>query len=133
MDLKDLKPKNDIVTVNLVHPQTGEPLKHDDGKQFYVNVYAQHTRTFKESQQETIALFQKVAKERGKDATPTLLEVEDAVNAHLARITVEWDFLYDGEKPKLSVKRATELYGEIFWIKDQIQEALEKTADFTKV
>ena len=50
----------------------------------------------------------------------------------LSKITVEWNITYGGEKPKLTVTKAKELYDEVFWIKDQIEGALADSLDFTK-
>jgi DNA replication protein DnaC len=50
----------------------------------------------------------------------------------LAKATKEWDITYDGESPKLSVAKAREIYSEYFWIKDQLEEAINDTLDFTQ-
>jgi len=50
----------------------------------------------------------------------------------LAKATKEWDITYDGESPKLSVAKAKEIYTEYFWIKDQLEEAINETLDFTQ-
>ena len=50
----------------------------------------------------------------------------------LSKITSEWNITYNKEQPKLSVSKAKDLYDEVFWIKDQIEEALADSLDFTK-
>ena len=115
MDLKNIKPKSDTIKVELYHPGTNEPLAYDDGKQFTVTLYAPHTKEFKASQQINVDKWMKM-QEKNSKKKPTM---------------AEWDFLYDNKVPKLSVSKAVELYTELFWMKDQIQEALEDSVDFT--
>lgn len=129
MDLSDLKPTSDTVTAYLYHPQTGEALEYDDGTQFTITVYAPHSKEYKESQQKNVDFFQK---RKTKD-NPTLMEMENAVISHMARITTEWDFLYHDEKPKLTYEKAREIYTDLFWVRDQIQEALDSNQGFTTV
>ena len=38
----------------------------------------------------------------------------------------------DGKKPKYSADTAKEIYEQVFWIKDQIEEAVADSLDFTK-
>jgi hypothetical protein len=59
-------------------------------------------------------------------------ELEEATLALLSKVTASWDITYGGEKPKLTVSKAKELYNEVFWIKEQIEEALADSLDFTK-
>ena len=132
MDLTDFKPKSDSVTVTLKHPNTGEPLSYDDGKEFNITLHASHTKEFKESQQKNIDIWLNNSQKKNKK-NPTLMEIEQATSEHYARITTSWDLLYNKAKPKLSVEKAKEIYMEYFWIRDQIQEALDDSVDFTTV
>ncbi len=50
----------------------------------------------------------------------------------LAKTTKEWHLLYKGENPKLSVKKAEEVYEEVFWIKGQIEEEVANYLSFMK-
>jgi hypothetical protein len=132
MDLTDFKPKSDIIEVILKNPSTDEPLTYDDGTEFSIKVHAGHTKDFKESQQQNIDMWMSKS-QKGKKKNPTLAEIESATIEHMARITVEWDFLHDKKKPKLTLDTARSIYSDISWIKDQIQEALEDSVDFTMV
>ena len=58
--------------------------------------------------------------------------MEEATLTLLSKITASWDITYGGEKPKLTVAKAKELYDQVFWIKDQIEGALADSLDFTK-
>ena len=68
----------------------------------------------------------------GKKQEFTAQDIEEATLTLLSKITVEWNITYGGEKPKLTVTKAKELYDEVFWIKDQIEGALADSLDFTK-
>ena len=50
----------------------------------------------------------------------------------LAKITKSWDITYGGEKPKLTVSKAKEVYSEVFWLRNQVEGALLDSVDFTK-
>lgn len=126
MDLKELKPNSETITVELVHPTTEEPLLFEDGTPFSITVYAQHTREFKESQQKNVDLFQKKGKKK-----LTIMELEDSITDHLARITCDWNIQYENKKPKLTYQTAREIYNELFWVKVQIQQELEDAEVFT--
>ena len=132
MDLTDFKPKTDTIEVIIKNPSTEEPLKDDDGKEFTILVAAPHTGEFKESQQINMDMWLNKT-QKGKKKNPTLVEIEKATSEHLARITKKWYLLYDKTQPKLTVEKATEIYSELFWIRDQIQEAIDESLDFTKV
>jgi len=68
----------------------------------------------------------------GKKQEITAQDMEEAGLTLLSKITAEWNITYGGEKPKLTVAKAKDLYDEVFWIKDQIEEALAESLDFTK-
>ena len=55
----------------------------------------------------------------------------DTINL-LVKVTKEWDITYGGEKPKLTSAKAKEVYTEVFWLRNQIEEALSESLDFTK-
>ena len=62
----------------------------------------------------------------------TAQDMEKATLDMLSKITSEWNITYNKEQPKLSFAKARDLYDEVFWIKDQIEEALADSLDFTK-
>ena len=59
-----------------------------------------------------------------KDLTP----ITDTVDVPI----VQWNITYNKEQPKFSVSKAKEIYSEVFWIRDQIEEAVSNSLDFTK-
>ena len=131
MDLINLKPTSDTVEVALVHPNTGAALKNDDKTPMTITVYASHSKEHKAVLHEQTNKRLK-AMQSGKKQDFTAQDIEEATLTLLSKITADWNITYGGEKPKLSVAKAKELYEEVFWIKDQIEGALADSLDSTK-
>lgn len=126
-DLADLKPKSDFVEVILEHPTTGEVLTNEDGSEMTITVWMPHSKEYKKAQhKKSDALIKK-----GKQSL-TSAEIEDLTLQVLAETTKEWDITYGGEKPKLTVGKAKQLYEEVFWIKAQVEKEIGEALDFTK-
>ena len=53
----------------------------------------------------------------------TAESIEEATLEVLVKTTKSWNITYDGKKPKCSAETAKEIYEQVFWIKDQIEEA----------
>ena len=128
MDLINLKPTSDTVEVALVHPNTGAALKNDDKTPMTITVYASHSKEHKAVLHEQTNKRLK-AMQSGKKQDFTAQDIEEATLTLLSKITADWNITYGGEKPKLSVAKAKELYEEVFWIKDQIEGALADSLD----
>ena len=131
MDLMDLKPKSDVVEVLILHPKSGEVLLNDDETEMSITIFAQHAKEYRaaihEQQDRRLKALQKKS-----NALYGSAELEkDAIDL-LSKITKEWDITYGGEKPKLTLGKAKEIYTEVFWIRSQIEEALNNSLDFTK-
>ena len=131
MDLMNLKPTSETVEVKLVHPNTGDKLKNDDKTDMIITVYASHSKEHRAAVHEQTNKRLK-AMQVSKKANFKSEEIEEATLALLSKVTASWDITYNGEKPKLTFAKAKELYTEVFWIKDQIEEALADSLDFTK-
>lgn len=130
MDLKDLKPKSDTVEVEIVHPNTQDPLKNEDGSVMTITMYAPHSKDYKAVvHEQTNKRLKQTAKTKKIDITAQELERNGL--ELLAKVTKTWNITYGGEQPKFSVDAAVDLYDEVFWIKDQIEEAISDSLDFT--
>ena len=130
MDLKDLTPTTDLVDVTLLHPNTEEVLKNNDKSPMTITLYAPHSKIYKAAMHEQTN--KQIKKSRGgkKEIDITAEDIEQSSLDVLAKVTKEWNVTYKGEVPKVS--KAKEIYEEVFWIKDQIEEALKTSLDFTK-
>ena len=131
MDLMNLKPTSDTVEVKLVHPNTGDKLKNDDKTDMIITVYASHAKEHKAAMHEQTNKRLK-AMQGNKKVDFKSEEIEEATLTLLSKVTASWNITYGGEKPKLTATKAKELYNEVFWIKEQIEEALADSLDFTK-
>tara|TARA_Y100000385_G_C13081972_1_gene634421 strand:+ start:913 stop:1311 length:399 start_codon:yes stop_codon:yes gene_type:complete len=130
MDLMNLKPTSDTVEVILKHPNTLDPLLNDDGSEMTVTLHASHSKEYKkivhEQQDRRIKMMQKKAKSQ-----ISAQDIERDATDLLAKVTADWDITYGGEKPKLTVTKAKEVFTEVFWIREQIEEAFSDSMDFT--
>ena len=131
MDLMDLTPKTDLVVVTIKHPSTDEPLKNEDGSEMTITVYAPYSKEYK-AVVHGIANKRLKAAQNKKPTDYTMEELEAATLESLAKTTKEWNITYDGAKPKLTEAKAKEVYDKVFWIKAQIEGAVETSLDFMK-
>lgn len=131
MDLKDLTPSSDTVEVTVVHPTTYEPLTNEDGSEMTITMYAPHSKEYKAAVHEQTNKRLKQAQSK-KKMDITAEDLDNATLELLAKTTKDWKITYGGKKPKFSVAVAKEVYAEVFWIRDQIEEAVNDSLDFTK-
>ena len=131
MDLKDLTPTSDTVDVNIVHPTTLEPLLNDNSDPMVITMYAPHSKEYKAAVHEQTNKRLKQAQSK-KKVDLTAEDIEDATLDLFAKTTKSWNITYDGEEPNFSVSKAKEIYSEVFWIKDQIDEAVSNSLNFKK-
>jgi hypothetical protein len=131
MDLANLKPKSEVTEILLKHPNTLEPLPNEDGSEMSVTVALPHSKRYKVAMHDQQnRRINAVQKKGSMNYTAEDLE-RDSIEL-LAKITENWDITYNNEKPKLTVAKAKEVYSEVFWLRDQIEEALTESLDFTK-
>lgn len=131
MDLKDLTPTSDTVDVNIVHPTTLEPLLNDNSDPMVITMYAPHSKEYKAAVHEQTNKRLKQAQSK-KKVDLTAEDIEDATLDLFAKTTKSWNITYDGEEPDFSVSKAKEIYSEVFWIRDQIDEAVSNSLSFKK-
>ena len=132
MDLKDLTPNLDDVVVEIKHPTTGDVLKNDDDTNMTITILAPHSKEYKKAQHEQISKRLKKA-QKSKSQDVDYSDIEEATLEVLAKTTKAWDITYGGEKPKLTVAKAKDLYEEVFWIRNQIEEVVTDTLDFMRL
>lgn len=126
MDLLDLTPKSSIIEVNLNHPSTGEPIVNTDGSPMSISVYGPYSREYKK------VLYAKTKDRINKGEQNVDMEELERLNIEvLAETTTSWNITYDGKLPELDVELAKEIYENVYWIKSQVDQAVEDTLDFT--
>jgi len=124
-DLADSKPKTDIITVEL-------PIENDDGTPMTIEVFAPYTKEYKAVVHEQANNRIKKMQKNRKDYL-TAEELYQAQHDLYVKISVNWDITWEGKKPKFSKELASQIYEEVFWVKDKIQEALDDSVDFTNL
>jgi len=132
MDLKDLTPKSETVEITVCNPSTSKPLLNEDGSEMTIVMYAPHTPEHKSEVHRQTNIKLKRMEKSGRMSI-TAEELEDSALLHMAKVTKSWNITYDGEQPKLTVEKAKQVYSDIHWIKEQIEEALSDSVDFTNV
>ena len=129
MDLKDFAPKSDTVEVTVKHPVNGEPLTNKDGSDMVIILHALHSKVYKEAMYEQTNKRLKAAQSSG-DINLTAQELEQDILELMSKVTKSWDITYDGKQPKLTVAKAKAIYEELFWLKPQLEEALNNSQAF---
>lgn len=132
MDLKDLTPSSDIVEVAIVHPATLDPLTNDDDSPMVITMHAPHSKGYKAAiHDQTNKRLKKAQGKKGLDITAE--ELEESAMELLAKTTKGWNITFDGKQPEFTVSTAKAIYSEVFWLREQIEEALNNSLDFMKV
>lgn len=130
MDLKDFAPKSDEVEVVVKHPVNGQPLTNKDGSNMTIVLYAPHAKVHKEAMYDQTDKRLKSAQDTG-DMSIKAKDLEEASLELLANATKSWNITYDDEQPKLTASKAKELYTELFWLKPQLEGAIDSFEAFT--
>lgn len=130
MDLKDFAPKSDEVEVEIKHPANGEPLTNKDGSAMTIVLHAPHSKAYKEAMYEQTNKRLKTAQSSGGDFNLTAQDIEEASLELLSKTTKSWNITYDDTQPKLTAAKAKAIYEELFWLRPQLEEALNNSQVF---
>jgi len=131
MDLMDLTPSSDTVEVTLFHPNTLETLANDDGSDMTVTMYAPHSKEYKEVMHEQTNRRLKATQAK-KKIEFTSQDLEQSTLDLLVKTTKDWNITFSGEQPKFTQAAAKEIYTKVFWLREQLEEAVNNSLDFTK-
>ncbi len=133
MDLKALKPQSDTITVELKHPSTGELLLNTDDTPMTITVWAAHSKEYKSVIHEAAnKRLKKAAKTKNKQVDLTIEEIEQQGLDLAVAVIKDWNITYGEEMPKFSRDLALEIYKELFWVREQVDEAVESVDVFTQ-
>lgn len=131
MDLSNLIPTSETITVTVKHPVTDDPLLKDDGTEMTIEVYAPHSAEYKAVvHEQTNKRLQKVLK--NKKTALTSEDVEAMTTDLIVKTTKSWNIQINKKTPKFSVAEASELYTKLPWLKQQIIDAQEDYSSFLK-
>ena len=134
MDLMNLVPTTDTIVVTLKHPSTFETLKNDDDTDMTIEVYAPHSKEYKAAvhQQTNIRLKQMQAKGNRNNSIITAEELDAAGVKMLSKTTKTWNITFGGEQPEFTEEVAKSIYETVFWVREQIEEAIADSEVFTQ-
>lgn len=131
MDLSEITPQKDTVEVILTHPSNQETLFNKDGTEMSITVALPHSDVYKKAlREQQEKRFAKAAK-KGKQQF-SAEDIEESTLNLLANTTVDWNITHKGETPKLTAGKAREIYKELFWVREQIDEEVNSTDVFMK-
>lgn len=126
MDLKDFKPTSSEIVVKIVDPIEGKPFDNDDGTRMTITCWAPHTKQYK------TAVYKQAMARNAFDGDLDYASLEDASIDLLCDIIKDWNITIDGEKPEYDPAMGKATLEEIFWLKPQVEAALNEYEVFTK-
>lgn len=139
MDLMSITPSSDVIIVELKHPSTKEVLLNDeDNTPMTWTLYAPHTKEYKKVVYSyTQARMNKMRDKDGKydPSQFNLEEADEETLKQIADVSKDWNITFGGEKPKFTKKVVKDILfdDKYFWIRPQLEEALDTYEVFTKV
>lgn len=128
MDLSEIVPHSDEIVVTLKYPNTDNVIENDDKTPMTITLYAPHTKEYKS------VVYEQANKRIKEGKQEFSIEAwEESSTDLLTKITKSWNITFGGSKPKMSEKKAREVYTSKagFWIAEQLQEGLNKFEAFT--
>ena len=132
MDLMNLQPTTDTVTILLKHPVTDEILKKDDGTEMSITMYATHSKEYKAAMHEQTNKRLLKSQKAKKNVIFTAEDIDSSTIEVLAKSTKEWDLQFNKKPLKFTIDEAINLYQKFPWIKEQVSEAQEDFTSFLK-
>lgn len=134
-DLSDFTPSSDEIVVTLKNPKDQTVLTNDsDQSEMTWTLYAPHTKEYKKVMYDyTDARVKKMRTPDGKfDPNQISMAETDEENLkQLVDVTKGFNLDRNGERLKFSKTKAKEVLDQFFWIKPQLEEALETYEVFT--
>lgn len=137
MDLKNLTPENETVTIELsyINNDGDRVVIMNEGKDpdpMTITVYLPHTKQYKAVQHEmTNKRLQKMSQGK-KGIGLTSEDLEQISIDSLVKTTVDWNITFDGKKPKFTQEKAKEIYA-VPLIRNCIESGVAEAMDFTKL
>lgn len=132
MDIKNFVPESDTIIIELEYNDV--KLTNEDGSPMTVEVYLPHTVEHKAAEYKQIkSIRDKINKGELKpeDELSFIDSHQMQINT-LAETTKAWNITYDGKKPKLTEKKAVEIYSAAHFIPELIVFKKGEAEGFTK-
>ena len=115
----------------LLHPATRQPLRDTEGKEAWIEHHSSDSEIARKHQRNIQR--RRLAMRGRMKISPEELEAE-AVEI-LAALTVDWylvDFRGQQITTECTLENARELYGELAWVREQIDESTADRANFSQ-
>lgn len=131
MDLSNLKPTDEAVKMDVLHPVTRKPLGTTE-KPVQILLVGKDSGTFREAQRQIVDKRLADASRRAA-VSMTSEESEQTGLALLAKCTKGWEGIdWDGKPLTFSVGNAVMIYGALPWLKEQVDSFVGDRAAFLK-
>lgn len=135
--ISSLKAKTSSVAVNIRHPETGEDLIDDQGKEVKVYVFGKASKEYRDHADARLkkALAAQQAKKKVTVPDITVEKVRNDTLDTVVILTDKFENLEDEDGKAIDNKDAIrKLYEnpEYFWLVDQVNEAIESDSNFFK-
>lgn len=130
MDLSKFKPTSDVVQI-FIKDSNGEMIPKDDKTNMSITLYAYNSAEYKKVMHE-LANKRLQKAQRTRKLSITSEEIEKDSLERLINITKSWDIIYDGKCPVLNYESLKQIYTELSWIPNQLDEGLEEANSFTR-
>lgn len=131
MDLQDLIPKTDTVTVEIKHPVTEETMVNLDGTPMTITLWNVYSQRFRDVQYEYADVRLASSMSSGEEVEIRSSDLDANHIDMLASITKEWSVTLDGKKVRLTKDKAKELYVKVVGLRVQLDKALKDSEVFT--
>lgn len=127
LSLDSLAAADTHVFMPLVHPSTGEVILDDAGEPVGISLYGKDSDVYRKAQR-TIT-NRRLSKKTS--ATLTAERLESEANEILARCTEWWaGIVVEGAELQCNFATAKKLYGDLPWVKEQVDEFVAERSNF---
>jgi hypothetical protein len=96
-----------------------------------ITTYAKHSKEYKSYIHARTNSSLVKSRKTGKNHEFTSEDIEKEEISLFSNITKTWSITYDGKKIKFSPEKAKEVYSELSWIREQLDEAISSEDVFT--
>lgn len=117
--------------LELRHPNTGEVLRHDDGRPFTITLVGRDSNRFMSlARAQSDRRLQQALRSRQPVMTAA---VEKDDTELLVNATLEWDIIFDGKPAENNPKAYRDVYSNpgYRWLREQVDEFVGNRANFS--
>jgi len=130
MDLMNIGQMKETTEVILYNPINSEILMNEDGSEMSITVYGPYSSKYKSiSHNQQNRRLMKAQRTGGK-LNLSAEEIEASAFDLLVKCVADWDITLGGEKPKCTEKMVREVFEQLPWVREQVDNALGDTQAF---